>query len=207
MKKSIHPLLLLLLVFCFFPSCVDENIDDILEEEFPFAPEEIIIENGYIQYRFQDSIEIFTEGVGKKSDNGQYHIVSNETTINCSNNGLSLEYSAVDPSKVFWISYSLDSTSFFVRKPIAAIGAIINGDTLAVTNQNHPPFQGSCSSFTPVFEIINESEEFIEGRYQDEFFAFYPDSIVDGSTFRDCINLRSVGILTAYFAVPLEPCE
>ena len=201
MRKNFHLLLLASLLIA-FSSCITENIDELIEEELPFEPTEINTDNGIIEYRFQDGTELLTEGSAKKSNNGTYYIFSTSATVNCSDNSSSISYSRQRPGDLFTITFNPDTNAIFYDLPRANIDAVINGDSMSVFNASN--FFLECSDFKLVIEIQEETEDFIKGTFTDEFFTFDLPFV---EPFRDCSNFRSVGILTASFAVPLEKCQ
>lgn len=174
-----------------FFACEPENYDETIEEVLPTDTTKIITDKGTLLYRLQGRQNNFSNGFAKVVEDAQFYLVSSDS-IECRADG---SYST--RNKGFIISFfKLGENDFGVGQ-----GFLIQDTNGVRSTVFSGSFVRNCATVQPIVTIRKETDNFLEGTYQAEFFELI------GQDPNDCASWRSVGVLTAEFAVPLEVCQ
>lgn len=162
-------------------------------ERCPASP---YIDKGAFLYYFQGTppVNQYKEGFARLVPDDNFYIVASDS-IQCTADGT---YStAAQRDTGFVITFFKTPQNDFVSRT-GVLRRVINGDTLVVYSGD---FLRNCNTAPPVVTILRETDYYLEGKYEANFFELI------GQNPNDCASWRSVGVLTAEFAVPLEICN
>jgi len=203
-------LLFVLLILTTLFACQEDNFDEFKEEALPFEPIEVTIDDVPLTYRLADGGEVAYDegfGVALKSLDGNtnlYTIASGDITcvgdVDSSSVGLSIEGSGIE-FLISWFEFDDGGSSFGY---FSAVKTVIDGDTLTVYGPG-TLVRPECAAEPLIVNIEEETDEYIRGAYEGEFFDLVIDSTSTGEI--TCENFRSVGIINAEFFVPLTGCQ
>ncbi|MEM1122801.1 MAG: hypothetical protein AAGJ18_20315 [Bacteroidota bacterium] len=196
----------LVLALCLF-SCQEENIDELTQEVLPQEPIEVETQNRLLTYRLQETEVNYENGYGvvlrgPLSGSTLYAIGSDTfncvSTVEANSVGLSIQGSFTD----FFVSfYQFENGNAFATTAI--LSTVVEGDTITAYGADFidPSCRGDVEFLVNIEE---ETDEFIRGTFETEFFQLIVDST---ETTINCENWKSLGILNAEFAVPLGSCN
>jgi len=200
-------LFFLLALFC-FQACKEANFDELETEVLPVEPVEVTEDEIGLTYRISNEEEVvYDDGFGVALHDtlggSLYAIASGDFTCSSEveNDVIRFQIGGeINDFLIIWLE-TPDGDVFSFQ---ATVKTVINGDTIEVVGSgNLLPF--GCVEENPlIVNIEEETEEFIKGTYEGEFFEFVFDSTATELT---CDNWQSVGILNADFFVPLGECQ
>ena len=193
MKFKLIALILGLMSSTVFVSCDPENLDELTETEDPYEPTEVTLDGNYIQYTIDGVTTMLDRGFCLVN-NHNYHIASD--TVTCKEEGLSL---TIKSEGELSLNFRLDPNG--PTNLYASFRRVVNSDTIDLNHYFWIPL--NCEGVAlPDIQITFESDNFIEGYFEAEFFEIVPD----GPGAITCEELHSGGIIRIDFALPKNEC-
>lgn len=180
-------------------TCAERRSAGVLKADFavrlekcPTSPK---IEKGIFQYNFQGKpINNYNEGFARLIPDSKFYIVASDS-IECSIDG-NYETNALRDTG-FVITFYKDLQNN-ITIPRAVLKRVVNGSAVTLYSGDHVK---ACPNTRPVITIGKEADGIVAGSYKAEFFELI------GQNPDECTSWRSVGILTASFAIPLDVCQ
>lgn len=182
-----------------FFACEQENFDETIEEVLPTDTTKIVTDDGSFKYQIQGRELVSSNGFGRRDYNewsrSDFYIISSDA-VTCGAQG-SYQYNGHADFVILFFKTpgSLEEIPLLQ----ARLKRVINGDTVIVEtafSSNNP----GCSRPGATIKITEETQDYIEGFIESEFF--YKETMNNS-----CAERRSAGIIRAEFAVPLERCD
>lgn len=179
-------------------ACDRENIDITAEEEKPFDPEVVELENvlsyGLAQETFYDD-----DGYGGKFFDGLYYIVSSNPII-CQDNSATVELSGEDPfileiTRVGEDSFSLRS-AYLLRLDEGIYTPLFTGP-------ESPAAPLECLTSNASFTLLELTDDYMRATFEANFYYF----ILGSPDVEDCDSYANYGVISASFSVPIINCD
>ena len=187
-------LVLIAIIGLGFFACEPENFDEIIEEVLPTDTTKVVSDKGTLQYLLQGVQNSYNNGFARLIADDLFYIIASDS-IRCTADGTYSTAAQQDTGFVITFSKTLQ-TDFVLKQGI--LRRVIGNDTLVLYSGD---FLRNCNAAPPVVTILRETDNFLEGKYEANFFELI------GQNLNDCASWRSVGVLTAEFAVPIEICK
>lgn len=176
-----------------FSACSNDDFDVLTEEELPFEPKEVEIEDA-ISFRTGQSPTRITQGLGYKAEVGRL-VASEAVEVECPG-GLATRWEGEDYFlHIFFIK--TDEGYFLIE---ARFDAEIDGQKKSVFLR----VPGECLEGIPeTLTIEQDDDERLAGRLSGEFFRINTDFVGEITDTNRCDFFISVGELEASFDVPV----
>ena len=195
-----------LLAMLLMVGCQEEAVFEEIEEELPFQPEVVEVEDNYLDYRLAETPLYDDEGYGvvftdSATDTRIYVVASGE--VICEGNGTASYSIAGDPEPFFITFFGTEERGYT---------AVNSQFHLSVEGQRNIAFlygkdtTDPCDPASAAVSIDRVSEDRIEGSVTGTAYSWSP--IIEPEEGQEfCEILESMGPFTANFAISLKPCS